>query len=109
MFKIEEPEWDLLYSTWRFKCEYLYEPILTNPGFIEVYVPALNPQTYVAGIDWWPMERIDNRRSVLQQYGIFGRGWEIEINTGTRTTADMLWELRINPEGMAAVWNCFMV
>lgn len=97
----EEPTWELLYSSWKWKCKLLYEPILKNPDFVEIPVVSKNNNNYIEGVDWWPIETFDERKSIIKQ-NFYLKYWK--LNVGTHKTAELLYELRNNPEGMAAVW-----
>ena len=62
------PEWNDIYHIWKNVCHNIFEPLITNPGFIDVQVNYrgklnFNDET----IDWWPSENISKRQVTLEE------------------------------------------
>ncbi|WP_440272998.1 hypothetical protein [Ferdinandcohnia sp. SAFN-114] len=55
-------------------------------------------------IDWWDNEEIDLRKALIDKHGTQGLYYWEKTKAGTRTTAELLWNHRDDPEGMALTW-----
>ncbi|MEG7619532.1 hypothetical protein [Enterococcus faecalis] len=55
-------------------------------------------------IDWWSNEELISKKKIIEEQSIQGYYKLNKTKVGTRTTAELLWELRNDPEGMALVW-----
>ncbi|WP_289142190.1 hypothetical protein [uncultured Brevibacillus sp.] len=101
----EKPDWNDLFNAWKYSCQQMNSSIVSYPNILEIKVAS--PGWDWQGnehIDWWPNELLVKRRGAIEEQGIRGLYlWE-KTRVGTRTTAELLWNLRDDPEGMFKVW-----
>lgn len=86
--------WSLLAMEMRWDPKVSFTPILVNsPG------GGLRIGTEIC--DWWPTEKIAERRAQLEKHGSFGVHWVTK--KGTLHTAQLLYECHDNEESQAAI------
>src|SRR5919201_6127034 len=98
-----EISWPEVYSHWQILCMSLNLPISQKVRFIDVPVPSPENPLRIADevLDWWPEEKLFDRRKALTDLGWFGAQWR--TRQGTLHTASLLFECREDPEALAAV------
>ena len=97
----KEFQWSDIYLHWRilaadigWEPKVLFTPIIVNsPG------GGLRIGTEIC--DWWPTNKIAERRNQLEKQGTFGVYWV--TNKGTLHTAQLLYECREDEEAQAAI------
>lgn len=104
-FENKEPNWEELYDIWNSSCWQMRSSITKTPNVAEIEVdsPARDwkDDEY---IDWWRNDEFDKRKKAVEKYGAKGVYQWGKTNSGTRTTASLLWDLKDDPEGMALTW-----
>lgn len=102
--EIKKPTWEEIYKHWKYVCEDLFSPITNTVSIVDIPVKSCSYITNNSPmvIDWWPISEIEKRKKEIEddQSRIIGFG----LNKGTKHTMELLYELRDNPEGIAAVW-----
>ncbi|WP_156185549.1 hypothetical protein [Bacillus sp. FJAT-27916] len=95
-------DWNEIYRAWRCELENMY-PFVSKELNIEEIKVNYKGTGYIDGVTWWPSIKLDERKKALEENF---RNIELfdETRKGIRKTANMLWEVRNDPEGIALVW-----
>jgi hypothetical protein len=98
-----EASWPEVYSHWQILCMSLNLPISQKVQFVDVPVPSPDNPLRIADevLDWWPEDKLFDRRQALADLGWYGAQWH--VRQGTLHTVSLLFKCREDPEALAAV------
>lgn len=102
--EVKRPTWEEIHRQWKYICTDLFSPIINDIGIVDIPVKSCSSSRDTASviIDWWPTSEVEKWGSQIQAGADAIVGYK--LSKGTQHTMELLYELRNNPEGLAAVW-----
>jgi hypothetical protein len=98
----EEVSWPAIADRFRLTFEALAQRSITPVNFRDVVIRCREGRELREdAVDWWPLHEVESRIAELR-----GEQWTMrwESRKGRQQTAEMLWDERTNPQGVAAIW-----
>lgn len=105
MFKSDTLDLENLVLKWKRSCKKLDSSIYETLKVKEIIVDVPDWDWYDNEyIDWWSNNQLDRNLEILKERGTRGLYNLSKTKKGTRTTAELLWEFRDDPETRALIW-----